>query len=328
MSGQTALTKVSEPGGSRSRIYKVFEVEPMKEKEAGIVVICLGKNPNSSRVWPFLGVVHNSAKDARLSEAAATIIRSNRGFSIKPNLIKQKIQWFEVFLVPLVQDDVVHNSSKDARLSEAAATIIGSNRDIDLNNMSLQQFFRLHNWYQSLVARDLGSTRCFGVASIKEKRYKFFCLGYHVEYGDIRSSLELILSKESLAVGEDDELVTEKVLQLLRLDRSMVRIQDICFEDFQEEVKDSNHKGAESWNMVSAANAFFMLPGLVVTTVGLKPRFNGLYFGLFVRFDYEEDCWKRISEKRTKNQAKNDKTEHGMEKREKTKSKSQIQSQP
>ncbi|GKF17988.1 hypothetical protein Tco_0062906 [Tanacetum coccineum] len=30
--------------------------------------------------------------------------------------------------------------------------------------------------------------------------------------------------------------------------------------------------------------------------------------------------WKRISEKRTKNQAKPDKTEHGMEKREKTKS--------
>ncbi|GKC26137.1 hypothetical protein Tco_1033431 [Tanacetum coccineum] len=37
---------------------------------------------------------------------------------------------------------------------------------------------------------------------------------------------------ESLAVGEDDELVTEKVL-----DSSMVRIQDICSEDFQEEVK-------------------------------------------------------------------------------------------
>ncbi|GJT95787.1 hypothetical protein Tco_1091305 [Tanacetum coccineum] len=89
---------VSEPGGSRSRIYKVFEVEPMKEKEedtmvrsifgsfgtrqcwkaAGIVVIWLGKNPNSSRVWQFLGVVHNSYKDARLSKAAATIIGSNR----------------------------------------------------------------------------------------------------------------------------------------------------------------------------------------------------------------------------------------------------------
>ncbi|GJR57044.1 hypothetical protein Tco_1499206 [Tanacetum coccineum] len=34
------------------------------------------------------------------------------------------------------------------------------------------------------------------------------------------------------------------------------------------------------------------------------------------------DPWKRISEKRTKNQAKTDKTEHGMEEREKTKSKS------
>ncbi|GJU10216.1 putative ribonuclease H-like domain-containing protein [Tanacetum coccineum] len=30
------------------------------------------------RVWPFLGVVHNSSKDARLSEATSTIIRSNR----------------------------------------------------------------------------------------------------------------------------------------------------------------------------------------------------------------------------------------------------------
>ncbi|GJV05203.1 hypothetical protein Tco_1338772 [Tanacetum coccineum] len=38
--------------------------------------------------------------------------------------------------------------------------------------------------------------------------------------------------------------------------------------------------------------------------------------------------WKRISEKRTKNQAKNDKTEHGMEKRGKAKVKSKPKSQP
>ncbi|GJZ98383.1 putative reverse transcriptase domain-containing protein [Tanacetum coccineum] len=38
--------------------------------------------------------------------------------------------------------------------------------------------------------------------------------------------------------------------------------------------------------------------------------------------DIEIDSWKRISEKRTKNQAKTDKTEHGMENHENTKSKS------
>ncbi|GKC66731.1 hypothetical protein Tco_1099329, partial [Tanacetum coccineum] len=39
--------------------------------------------------------------------------------------------------------------------------------------------------------------------------------------------------------------------------------------------------------------------------------------------------WKRISDKRTKNEAKNDKTEHGMEKREKSKStKSKSKSTP
>ncbi|GJV20698.1 hypothetical protein Tco_1369718 [Tanacetum coccineum] len=55
-------SSIQKPGGSRSRIYKVFEVEPMKEKE-----------------------VHNSSKDARLSEAATTIIGSNRGlyYSLK-----------------------------------------------------------------------------------------------------------------------------------------------------------------------------------------------------------------------------------------------------
>ncbi|GJW10166.1 hypothetical protein Tco_1575993 [Tanacetum coccineum] len=37
-------------------------------------------------------------------------------------------------------------------------------------------------------------------------------------------------------------------------------------------------------------------------------------------------CWKRISEKRTKNQAKTDKTEHGMEEREKDKVKSKPKS--
>ncbi|GJX34637.1 hypothetical protein Tco_0246194, partial [Tanacetum coccineum] len=38
-----------------------------------------------------------------------------------------------------------------------------------------------------------------------------------------------------------------------------------------------------------------------------------------------EGVWKRISDKRTKNEAKNDKTEHRMEEREKPKSKSQSQ---
>ncbi|GKC20671.1 hypothetical protein Tco_1022821, partial [Tanacetum coccineum] len=37
--------------------------------------------------------------------------------------------------------------------------------------------------------------------------------------------------------------------------------------------------------------------------------------------------WKRISDKRTKNEAKNDKTEHGMEEREKDKVKSKPKSQ-
>ncbi|GJR80735.1 hypothetical protein Tco_0151520 [Tanacetum coccineum] len=88
----------SQGDSKSSRIYKVFEVEPMKEKEedtmvrsvfcffgarrcwkaARIVVIWLGENPDLSWVWPFLGVVHNLSKDARLSEAAATIIGSNR----------------------------------------------------------------------------------------------------------------------------------------------------------------------------------------------------------------------------------------------------------
>ncbi|GJT43191.1 hypothetical protein Tco_0951906 [Tanacetum coccineum] len=58
-------------------------------KAAGIVVIWLGKNPNSSRVCPFLSVVHNSSKDAHLLEAAATIIGSNRGlyYSLKLSTI-------------------------------------------------------------------------------------------------------------------------------------------------------------------------------------------------------------------------------------------------
>ncbi|GJX48512.1 hypothetical protein Tco_0273702 [Tanacetum coccineum] len=41
---------------------------------------------------------------------------------------------------------------------------------------------------------------------------------------------------------------------------------------------------------------------------------------------YKEVAWKRISEKRIKNQAKNDKTEHGMKKREKDKVKSKPKS--
>ncbi|GJV15206.1 hypothetical protein Tco_1360529 [Tanacetum coccineum] len=61
-------------------IFDASKKERDNGKAAGIVVIWLGKNPNSSRVWPFLGVVHHSSKDARLSEAVATIIGSNRGY--------------------------------------------------------------------------------------------------------------------------------------------------------------------------------------------------------------------------------------------------------
>ncbi|GKD05953.1 hypothetical protein Tco_1180927 [Tanacetum coccineum] len=42
--------------------------------------------------------------------------------------------------------------------------------------------------------------------------------------------------------------------------------------------------------------------------------------------DFYERRWKRISEKRMKNEAKNDKTEHGMEKRGKAKVKSKPKS--
>ncbi|GJV13980.1 hypothetical protein Tco_1359303 [Tanacetum coccineum] len=81
-----------EPGGSRSRIYKVFEVKPMKEKEVlwggagwsgGVELLSLECEVMSS------GGVHNSSKDARLSEAAATIIGSNRGlyYSLKLSTI-------------------------------------------------------------------------------------------------------------------------------------------------------------------------------------------------------------------------------------------------
>ncbi|GKB32927.1 hypothetical protein Tco_0872328 [Tanacetum coccineum] len=43
---------------------------------------------------------------------------------------------------------------------------------MSLNN-DLRGYNGLQNWYQSHGAHDLRSTRCFGVASIKEKRYEF-----------------------------------------------------------------------------------------------------------------------------------------------------------
>ncbi|GJW01826.1 hypothetical protein Tco_1557077 [Tanacetum coccineum] len=55
----------------------------------------------------------------------------------------------------------------------------------------------LHNWYQSLVALNVGSTRCFGIASMKEKRYEFSVLvimsnlplidiGQHTVFGSVQ----------------------------------------------------------------------------------------------------------------------------------------------
>ncbi|GJY10230.1 F-box/kelch-repeat protein-like protein [Tanacetum coccineum] len=71
-------------GGEMRGIYKVcFDVKFIKKMAAAesheAQVTAKGKVMSPRWVWPFLGVVHNSAKDARLSEAAATIIRSNRG---------------------------------------------------------------------------------------------------------------------------------------------------------------------------------------------------------------------------------------------------------
>nr|GEX47601.1 hypothetical protein [Tanacetum cinerariifolium] len=54
--------------------------------------------------------------------------------------------------------------------------------------------------------------------------------------------------KEAEAYGDSDqeESVANKASSGYS-EKSMVRIQDIRSEDFQEEVKDANHKGAKSW---------------------------------------------------------------------------------
>ncbi|GJR02515.1 hypothetical protein Tco_0525499 [Tanacetum coccineum] len=73
-------------------------------------------------------------------------------------------------------------------------------------------------------------------------------------------------------------------LQLLRLDSSMVRIQDIRSEDFQEEVKDANHKGAERLILLEhdidlnnlSLQRFFRLSqylGVVITQEDLNSNF-------------------------------------------------------
>ncbi|GKD28229.1 hypothetical protein Tco_1239007 [Tanacetum coccineum] len=61
-----------------------------------------------------------------------------------------------------------------------------------------------------------------------------------------------------------------------------------------------------------------------------RVQFQGLVqkFLASDEFSRVQGEWKRISKKRTKNEAKTDKTEHGMEEREKVKVKSQSQSQP
>ncbi|GKB62663.1 hypothetical protein Tco_0918849 [Tanacetum coccineum] len=71
-------------------------------KASCIVVIWLGKNPNSSRVCPFLGVVHNSSKDARLSEAASTIIGSNRGL-----YYSLKLSTVDVYITTAIEKQLV-----------------------------------------------------------------------------------------------------------------------------------------------------------------------------------------------------------------------------
>ncbi|GKA37613.1 hypothetical protein Tco_0724178 [Tanacetum coccineum] len=59
----------------------------------------------------------------------------------------------------------------------------------------------------------------------------------------------------------------------------------------------------------------------------IEQRSDGMYWWPRMKNDIAK--WKRISDKRTKNQAKTDKTEHGMEKHEKPKvNQSQSQSQP
>ncbi|GJT99190.1 hypothetical protein Tco_1094708 [Tanacetum coccineum] len=47
----------------------------------------------------------------------------------------------------------------------------------------LERFIKngINKWYQSLVALDLGSTRCFYVEVMKILKVPIFCLGYHVE---------------------------------------------------------------------------------------------------------------------------------------------------
>ncbi|GJW13640.1 hypothetical protein Tco_0017773 [Tanacetum coccineum] len=104
--------------------------------------------------------------------------------------------------------------------------------DIDLNNLSLNDLRgsnRLHNWYQSLVAHDLGSTRCFGVASMKEKSYHGF-VNTAANGIDVYATCVWFLVKRSISRHQHVLIDKETVVEILILLDLKGRISTVGYE--------------------------------------------------------------------------------------------------
>ncbi|GJY52561.1 hypothetical protein Tco_0443408 [Tanacetum coccineum] len=149
-------------------------------------------------------------------------------------------------------DAVVQQSSVDKQCLEIDKKELLLENDRLLQQIMSQDVLLTVMNYMSLICKSVNMDRkrkescdkCFNLEAelLQNREAHINYLKYTQEQVDIlrgiveqakaKQPLDKELDFASLAVGEDDELVTEKVL-----DRSMVRIQDIRSEDFQEEVK-------------------------------------------------------------------------------------------
>ncbi|GJQ93491.1 hypothetical protein Tco_0004630 [Tanacetum coccineum] len=132
-----------------------------------------------------------------------------------------------------LKEDLIY--ATEFKIQEMDSTV----SKLDLNNLSLKRFndsLELHSWYKRLVAHDLGSTRCFGVASMMEKRVNlssyycsikssYYCLGlkdttagcvpYWITHTWFGSQIEKDASfkgKLTEEVFDDEEMTQVKVL--------------------------------------------------------------------------------------------------------------------
>ncbi|GKA58690.1 retrovirus-related pol polyprotein from transposon TNT 1-94 [Tanacetum coccineum] len=154
-----------------------------------------------------------------------------------------------------------------------------------------------------------------------------------IVYNDAQTSKSDLLTEPILNPQHIDEFDLKSETSLSEYNEEEQNV--LCFNDlfpfnviYPDELKTDTDNDNDKVDIEHSSGDLSVkpLPDVINTDVGAYAHGSNKLLGTRPREGNIDEYWKRISDKRTKNQAKNDKTGHGMEKRGKVKAKSKPKS--